>query len=135
MPRPGGGDRPGPQQPARLLRLRRRLPGFQPANPNLPAVALNSGVNNGNVTVNFGTGPASANVTILVNGGQKAQGFLILGPNGQGSTTVPLPGGIVRGDTVTVLVNGCRSRTSATDQLRRRAAPTRLSTSFSSPSM
>ena len=81
-------------------------PVVQPANPNMPAVVMVSGVNNGQVTVNFAAGPGGANVMILVNGGQKAQGFLILGPGGQGSTTVPVPGGIQPGDTVTVLVNG-----------------------------
>lgn len=81
-------------------------PVFQPANPNLPAVVAAVAFNNGQVTAQFSTGPAGANVTILVNGGQKAQGFLILGPNGQGSTSVPVPGGIQRGDIVTVLVNG-----------------------------
>ena len=45
-------------------------------------------------------------MTILVNGGQKAQVFLILGPNGQGTNTLPVPGGMEPGDTVTVLVNG-----------------------------
>jgi hypothetical protein len=82
------------------------MPCFQPANPNLPAVALSTAYNDGNLTVTFATGPANANVTILVNGGQKAQAFLILGPNGQGTNTLPVPGGMERGDTVTVLVNG-----------------------------
>ncbi|MCA8975508.1 MAG: hypothetical protein KDC98_12365 [Planctomycetes bacterium] len=65
----------------------------------------------GNINVNITGGPANGNVTVWVNGGQKATGMLVLGANGSGSISVPVPGGMQRGDQVTILVNGQPVRT------------------------
>lgn len=82
------------------------VPRFQPANPNLPAAVFQSKYNNGVLRVDFSTAPANANITVWVNGGQKASGMVVLDGNGQGTISVPVPGGMQPNDNVQVLVNG-----------------------------
>lgn len=77
-----------------------------PPLPMVPNMGIASDYNNGNINVNITRGPGGGNVTVWVNGGQKATGMLVLQPDGSGSITVPVPGGMQRGDNVTILVNG-----------------------------
>ncbi|MCA8953026.1 MAG: hypothetical protein KDE27_26175 [Planctomycetes bacterium] len=81
---------------------------------NLPFVfgmGVSSDYVGGNLDVMIENGPAGGNVTVWVNGGQKATGMLVLDGNGNGTVTTPVPGGMQRGDTVTILVNGQPVRT------------------------
>lgn len=71
-----------------------------------PGMSLAADYVRGNINVRFAQGPAGGNVTVWVNGGQKATGRFILGANGQGGTSVPVPGGLESGDRVTILVDG-----------------------------